>query len=280
TDRSFIATHLNLHNRIDRFLLHYKGSDSHNNFFSILHTDTYAHYTTFQIPFSCETNYFKLAASFDGLICLSDSYQYFGRIIYLWNPSICKLKILRSSCFARKFRDAGTFFALGFGFSHSTNYELKIVRIMYFYNFYMPVYIGKKPPKVEIYSLATNSWRRIGTNAGYYAIQKSSSAYVNGAVHWFASRTGGLSSNVVLSFDFGTEKFGEILAPNFDREGTNNLQVSADVLRGLLILIVHYVKDFDMVESCCIWVMREYGVAESWTMNYSIVPQGSISRSL
>lgn len=144
----------------------------------------------------------------------------------------------------------------------------------------MPVYIGKKPPKVEIYSLATNSWRRIGTNAGYYAIQKSSSAYVNGAVHWFASRTGGLSSNVVLSFDFGTEKFGEILAPNFDREGTNNLQVSADVLRGLLILIVHYVKDFDMVESCCIWVMREYGVAESWTMNYSIVPQGSISRSL
>ncbi|KAJ0098670.1 hypothetical protein Patl1_21072 [Pistacia atlantica] len=235
THQSFISTHLNLRKKSDPSLLHYKAGDFPDNFLSVWHSETYAHYSTFPIPFSCETNYFKLAASFDGLICLSDSYQYFGRIIYLWNPAIWKLKILRNSCFARKFKDCGTFFALGFGFSRSSNCELKIVRIMYFGDFYMPVYVEKEPPKVEVFSLATNSWRRIGTNAGSYAIQKSSDAYVNGAVHW--------------------EKFGEIMVPKFYPDGRNRLRISADV-------------------------MREYGVAESWNKEYSIVPEKSILRSL
>ncbi|XP_031250496.1 F-box protein At3g07870-like [Pistacia vera] len=260
THQSFISTHLNLRKKSDPFLLHYKAGDFRDNFLSVLHSETYAYYSTFPIPFICESNYFKLAASFDGLICLSDSYQYFGRIIYLWNPAIWKLKILRNSCFARKFKDCGTFFALGFGFSRSSNYELKIVRIMYFGDFYMPVYVEKEPPKVEVFSLATNSWRRIGTNAGSYAIQKSSDAYVNEAVHWFASKTRGPSSNIVLSFDFDREKFGEIMVPKIDPDGRNRLRVSADVLRGLLILIVHCVNSIGIVENCCIWVMTDEGV--------------------
>ncbi|KAJ4706739.1 F-box protein [Melia azedarach] len=74
--------------------------------------------------------------------------------------------ILRRSCFAHCFTNHGTYFSIGFGFYQPTN-DFRIVRILYFGNVYNPIYVEKQPPKVEVYSLARNSWRRIGTNAGY-----------------------------------------------------------------------------------------------------------------
>ena len=90
---------------------------------------------------------------------------------------------------------------------------------MYFGDVYMPLYVEKKPPRVEVYSLATNSWRTIRNNAGYYANDTFSSVFLNEAVHWFASKTGEESSaNVVLLFDFNSEKFGEIMLPMYHEE--------------------------------------------------------------
>ncbi|KDO57414.1 hypothetical protein CISIN_1g041477mg, partial [Citrus sinensis] len=126
--------------------------------------------------------------------------------------------------------------------------------IMYFGDVYMPLYVEKKPPRVEVYSLATNSWRTIRNNAGYYANDTFSSVFLNEAVHWFASKTGEESSaNVVLLFDFNSEKFGEIMLP--------------------------IISNLRLIEGCYIWVMREYGMVESWTKQYSIVPRTEKSDS-
>ncbi|KDO37006.1 hypothetical protein CISIN_1g046566mg, partial [Citrus sinensis] len=112
--------------------------------------------------------------------------------------------------------------------------------------------------------LATNSWRTIGNNDGYYANDKFSSAFLNGAVHWFASKTGEESSaNVVMLFDFDSEKFGEIMLPIES-----------------LALIVCSISNLRLIEGCYIWVMREYGMVESWTKQYSIVPEERIVRPL
>lgn len=92
-----------------------------------------------------------------------------------------------SGVLARNFTDRGTYFSIGFGFHYQSN-DYRIVRIMHFGDVYMPLYVEKKPPRVEVYSLATNSWRTIGNNAGYYANDKFSSAFLNGAVHFFASK--------------------------------------------------------------------------------------------
>lgn len=146
----------------------------------------------------------------------------------------------------------------------------------------MPLYVEKKPPRVEVYSLATNSWRTIGNNAGYYANDKFSSAFLNGAVHFFASKTGEESSaNVVLLFDFDSEKFGEIMLPMYHEDGEGESpQVSVAVLRESLALIVCSISNLRLIEGCYIWVMREYGMVESWTKQYSIVPEERIVRPL
>lgn len=140
----FISTHLNLHNNIDGHILHHKLGPSGKNFFSILQNKSYVEHSSFGVAFRSETNYIKVVGSLNGLICLTDSYQFFGRTIHLWNPSIWKLKILRRSCFARHFTDRGTYFSIGFGFHYQSN-DYRIVRIMYFGDVYMPLYVEKKP---------------------------------------------------------------------------------------------------------------------------------------
>ncbi|KAK3218075.1 hypothetical protein Dsin_012045 [Dipteronia sinensis] len=279
TNPDFISTHLNLHRNIDGYVLHHKmaSTGAGLNCFSCLHDKTYVEHSRFDIPFSCESFYFHLAGSLNGLLCLSDSYQYFGRTIYLWNPSIWKLKILRRTCFTHSYSDFTNFFAIGFGFDHHTN-DYKIVRIMYFGDFYRH-YVEKQQPKAEVYSLARNSWRRIGTNAGSYAIDKISTAFVNGAVHWFASKPREACGNFILTFDFGSEEFGEITLPRYQSDGIRP-QVSVTVLRESLALIVSCFNNRELSERCNIWVMSEYGMAESWTKRYSIVLEERFFRCL
>lgn len=171
-----------------------------------------------------------------------------------------------------------TFFAIGFGFDHHTN-DYKIVRIMYFGNFYCH-YNEKEPPKAEVYSLSRNSWRRIGTKAGCYAIDKSATAVVHGVVHWFASRTKGASGNFILTFDFGFEEFGEILLPKYDQPGKATPHVSLSALRGSLALILGWYDKFQRFKRWDVWVMSEYGMVESWTKRYSIVPEERCFRCL
>ncbi|KAL5744974.1 hypothetical protein ACOSP7_026120 [Xanthoceras sorbifolium] len=281
THPNFISTHMNLHRNIDGYVLHHKMATTRTGLscFSCLSYDkTYVEHSSFDIPFSCESVYFQLVGSINGLLCLSDSYQYFGRTIYLWNPSIWKLKVLRSSCFNHNYCDIGNFFSVGFGFDHHAN-DFKIVRIMYFGDFYCP-YVEKELPRAEVYSLARNSWRRIGIKAGCYAIDKSATAVVRGAIHWFASRTKEASgSNFILTFDFGSEEFGEIMLPRYHCD-RGRPQVSLRVLRESLALIVGWYNNYELIECWDVWVMGEYGMAESWTKRYSIVPEERCFRCL
>ncbi|KAJ4706744.1 F-box protein [Melia azedarach] len=280
THPNFISANLSFHKNCNGYLLHHKMGPSGRNLFSKLHMNTCVEHSCYEAPFSCETDFFQLVASSNGLICLSDLHHFFGKTIYLWNPCIWRLKVLRHSCFARHFRDGKFFFAIGVGFGQQGN-DLKIVRIMYSGNFHLPIYVENQPPKVEVYSLATNSWRRVGTNAGYYTIDKLSTAYVNGAVHWVASKTGEgyRFRKFVLSFHFDSANFGEIMLPNYHHDGDgDSRRVSVAVLKDSLVLIVSCLNNYK-IERCYIWVMREYGVAESWTKEYSIVPDERFSRT-
>ncbi|KAL5743269.1 hypothetical protein ACOSQ2_026385 [Xanthoceras sorbifolium] len=270
----FISTHLSLHENRDGYVLFHRCIGG--NIFSLFNKNNYALHSILEVPFSCETVDFRLAGCVDGLLCLTDSCHLFGRTIYLWNPSIWKLKVLRDSCFARQYREVGNFFVIGFGFHHQTN-DYKIVRIMYFGNHFCQ-YVEKQPPKVEVYSLARNSWRSIGTNGGWYTRDKSSTVVVNGALHWFASKTADASADFVLKFDFSVEEFGEILLPNYHCDG-KSFRVSVTVLKESLALIVCCLNGYGS-EHCDIWVMREYGVTDSWTKQYSVVTEEICYRCL
>ncbi|KAK9284483.1 hypothetical protein L1049_023656 [Liquidambar formosana] len=101
------------------------------------------------------------------------------------------------------------------------------------------------------------------------------SGFYNEAVHWVGYHSRIPDENLILTFDVGDEVFGEMMLPT-------NLVCQWDttiaVCRGMLS-VFQYDEHSGIYSSsyrCSIWVMNEYGVAESWTKQFSIDTQEGI----
>ncbi|KAI3971284.1 hypothetical protein MKW92_042234 [Papaver armeniacum] len=128
--------------------------------------------------------------------------------------------------------------------------------------------------KVDIYSLRSNSWRSI-TNTPYYV--KNIVSYerglagllVNGALHWIVYLEME-NRHVIASFDIDDETFTELPKPkHFVEDEFRTTKVG--LLGGRLCLLVG--KCFSEGGGGDIWVMKNYGVVESWTLSFSICAQ-------
>jgi F-box interacting protein len=150
---------------------------------------------------------------------------------------------------------------LGFAY-HSQNSDYKILRILIFYN---------KRAEAEVYTLSTDSWRKVQFELNIGSIVEIVESYCfffNGALHSIASSQ---DYKFILSFDLNDERFREIMLPPNYLDGARRHSQSLAVFKGSLALIVlgeNLVGDRDI---CHIWVMREYGVVESWTKQSVLV---------
>ncbi|KAG5556954.1 hypothetical protein RHGRI_007260 [Rhododendron griersonianum] len=164
---------------------------------------------------------------------------------------------------------------LGFGFDSLTN-DYKVVRVVYPHKLDM-LHCEVSPPKVEVYSLRTSSWKPItasvpSCNMVEFGWQQ---VFGNGAAHWigYNRRQGeGKTHNVILWFGMWNEVFGKM--------GFPEAVVSVFPLF-LGLRAVHNtisVDFYDKMAACTrfsSWVMREYGVVESWTKLYIVdMPDG------
>ncbi|GFP95063.1 F-box/kelch-repeat protein at3g06240 [Phtheirospermum japonicum] len=116
---------------------------------------------------------------------------------------------------------------------------------------------------VHIHTLGSDSWRKV-ENA---PCPKRSpfDPFLNGALHWITDSE--KPSELINSFELETEKF-EFVAPpvHFNILYMNKVSwINVGVLRGCLCICYIY-EDvlFD------VWVMREYGVRESWAKEFGI----------
>ncbi|KAK2969220.1 hypothetical protein RJ640_020370 [Escallonia rubra] len=202
-DSHFITTHLNQSTlNGDNHLVHLPTSPSGKRWCSMLSMDTLDGLSIHEIPFNPEFDTFRIAGSRNGLLCLTDyRFQHYGHTLYLWNPSTQKVNILRDSCFSRK---PDTFVVLGFGFHHQAN-DYKVVRILYDFNLY---FNGGKGPEAEVFTLSTNSWRKIEADGIDFPDEQSMSVFVNGAVHGKASRG---SPERIIEY-IGTSRAGMLIA--------------------------------------------------------------------
>ncbi|XP_023893439.1 F-box protein CPR1-like [Quercus suber] len=198
-------------------------------------------------------------------------YNCYCRTICLWNPSIQKFRMIAAS--ANHFPNC--YITLGLAY-HSANNDFKILLIAVAYG---GIDGEQAPPtEAEIYTLSTDSWRRavisVGSepNIGSHIRLERTYLFFNGALHSLASTQG---HNFILSFDVNEETFRKIMLP---QDYINNgllpiLDLSADidqqqqlaVFKGSLALI-DFPVDRDIGDEIWhIWVMREYGVFDSWT---------------
>ena len=205
-------------------------------------------------PLTCRLFFhFNLIGSVNGLFCLHELERY-----VLWNPSIRKFITLPKTCITVKTSSRNAF-----GFDPRTN-DYKVVRILF-------QDVATKIPVVEIYSLNEGSWRitRAGNSfsPGFYFVEWESSDSVNGAVHFLGKDRDDKSCPFVLSIDLGDEVFRVISVPNGAFSTSDYVRTT--VIGGLLSLLCHDTLENTM-KRCSIWVMKEYGVVDSWTKQFTV----------
>ncbi|XP_059642611.1 F-box protein CPR1-like [Cornus florida] len=205
---------------------------------------------------------FHIFGSCNGLVCLSDNVfdSVFNKLnnLILWNPSIRKSMRLPMSSIGidshglRRVVD-------GYGFDYKTN-DYKVVRISY---------INDLPDaEVELFSLNRGCWRRIcgvGPHHRFTFYPLPCQAFVNGIVHWAGANLDAASDISILTFDMSSEVFCKMKPPPAPPNGWVGARMAVSVLRESLCL-GHF--DF-LVSKVSIWVMKEYGVVESWTKSFS-----------
>jgi len=187
-----------------------------------------------------------------------------SHIIYLWNPSIRMLDLL----LATPSTDEDTRSVIGLAYN-SQNNDFKILRLVSFF------WGQEAEAEAEICSLSTDSWRNVvitmeslrGYEPNFGTIGQFDPPCIifNGALHSVAITN---RHRFILSFNVNDESFHEIMLPPNDLDGVHVCCTELAVLKGSLAVFIYTDDHWGVL--CHIWVMEEYGVAESWIRKYMV----------
>ncbi|KAL4600523.1 hypothetical protein ACB092_11G204800 [Castanea dentata] len=266
TSPAFINSNLTRsHSDSNKLIVRYLDVTPHVERYKLIHEDDNDNNVSssseqiqdLKLPLRGSRSYFQLVGSANGLFCL-----YEGNRFILWNPCIRKFITLPNPSVTAEFSCYPAF-----GFDSRTN-DYKVVRIAYrsFTGFE-----GAKPPLVEVYSVSEGSWRVTSGGDSYppkitMSDWPQQAASLNGAVYFVANDWGDARNLIVLSFDLGDEVFRLISLPNGKFRLHADARVFTSEFKGLLSLICYESWRY----SYCIWVMKEYGIVDSWTKQFNI----------
>ncbi|XP_023918077.1 F-box/kelch-repeat protein At3g06240-like [Quercus suber] len=149
----------------------------------------------YPIPSALHLSSLRIVGSCNGLVCLAQ-YGYGSLIadaIYLWNPSIRKYRRLPDFSLTQYH-----WVSTGFAYQSETN-DYKVVKI---------TKMGAQNHHgVEVYTLSSNSWRRVemslGNNVAFNSGNCWPATFVNKALHWLGEVKGGVqlaNRDLILSF--------------------------------------------------------------------------------
>ncbi|KAK3001048.1 hypothetical protein RJ639_020457, partial [Escallonia herrerae] len=222
-----------------------------------------------EITISHFNHFLQMVGPCNGIVCLTDH-----RDIFLCNPSIRDFKVLPAPSFNYPQGLFSTTLGVGFGFDPYSS-EYKVIRIAELYEDDESGGYGFHSVNVEIYDLSTNSWRKIDTVVPYVWYFPCSEFLFNGHFHWWADDKdhGGES---MLSFHISTEVFQQIRLPDVCAFPDGKERAFLVLNESIALLL------FNPSEQTCfdIWLMTEYGVAESWTKQFTIGPLVQVEQPL
>jgi F-box interacting protein len=115
--------------------------------------------------------------------------------------------------------------------------------------------------RAEIYRLSTGSWSDVKLEGYVTTYFIETPVHVNGIFHWSGCNPGESNTaytKVIRSFDLKNEKFGSVMVPSCLRHG-DDMSFFPWTFRESLCLI-----DDPHDGPCRVWVMKEYGVSDSW----------------
>ncbi|XP_057452332.1 F-box/kelch-repeat protein At2g43270-like [Lotus japonicus] len=206
-----------------------------------------------------------------GIFCLD-----LGGQCELWNPATKELRIIppsplvesqrdqiTSSPFVESQRDQITS-ATAFGFGYDNlNDDFKVIRLLRFFPYLTFSEQDNKPmiqeplPCLEIYSLRSNSWRKLDIDRFLDPLPDTGGvSYLNGMCHWLATGyENHHKTQYLVSFNMSSEILFTTPLP-LDMGRVTKFLV---VLNGSIAVILRYGKTYHISILC------ELGVKESWT---------------
>ncbi|OVA20841.1 F-box domain [Macleaya cordata] len=245
----------------------------YNHLYSMEYYDSSSSNTCYEAveidyPFKSQEYPVEIFGSCNGLLCINPPGP--GCNICLWNPSTKEYKEIPSP---HDQFDINNFLGYAYGFGYDCNIDdYKLVRVICLYGASSDdddeeVFYGCE---VQVYTLGSNSWKHIPFIYPH-ELFVSPGVLVNGALHWRATlcKGGSKATDVLASFDIGDERFEEISLPLVHLD--DMLFITVGALGGCLCI-------FDETSSLGIdvWVMKDYGVWESWTKLFTIAQQSLV----
>lgn len=191
----------------------------------------------------------RVVGSCNGLVLVLNEED----VIFLINPTTLEYRRIPKSPLALPER--GTSIAYALGYDVATD-EYKVITLSY----YEGVHEGDLfCTFVDVYSVRMGIWRRLESLSHHGTIPIHGFAvFLNGALHWLAGKY-----YSIVAFDPSDEKFFEvsILTTTLDDDDDYMHFYDFVALRGCLCMLAsrRNSKEID------VWMMKEYGVAESWT---------------
>jgi len=194
-------------------------------------------------------NQYRILGSYNGLLCLYDINQC---NVILWNPSI-KFKSQRSPTI-ESFDDKMSLKCYGFGYD-LVNDKYKLLVVMQNRR-----KVGETVTKM--YTFGENSLKTI-CNFPCVPMWRLGKC-VSGTLNWVVIKNPVNLERSILSFDFENENYRQVLLPQCDGDECIYTNV-LEVLKNCLCVC------FESRDQSVVWLMKEYGVTESWT-KLMIVP--------
>jgi F-box interacting protein len=211
------------------------------------------HLNRIEPDFKTMRHNYLIIGSCNGLLCLL---QYNLNFVILWNPFL-NMKSHASPTLVSHYGENDHISYYGFGYDQ-VNLRYKVLIACINIDDFSEIV-------TRIYSSGENSWRTIQNFPGDIDCFPSSDdkrvgKCVNGTLNWVVKKNGFSSTQeIIISFDLEKETYGEVFLPQSD-DADNVSNVILDVLSDCLCLC------FDSEKTqLVVWLMKEYGVVESWT---------------
>ncbi|KAL8538630.1 hypothetical protein ACS0TY_000592 [Phlomoides rotata] len=201
----------------------------------------------------------NLVGSCNGLVCLLQDRKNF----VLWNPST-RMSFDLPDARQMSTLDMGSwiFPMYGFGYDESSD-DYKVFAIVT-----SKCYL-RCPPVCKLYSLNTHSWKTLGDCYSPFSSDRMGK-FVNGKLHWFGIIGEELG---LVSLDLKNEVYEMIEQPSSSfiiEQPSSSFAITVPtpalgVIEGCLSVLWDYPNShFD------VWVMKEYGVKDSWVKMFTL----------
>jgi molecular chaperone HtpG len=187
-----------------------------------------------------------------GTLCIVQEVGYYPKCVF-WNPTIDEFKVIPSSPFVPK----PIVVSNGFGYDHVGD-DYKVIRWLSADEYVDPIW--------EIYSLRSNSWRKLDIEMPYGYLKEQ--LYVDGVCHWLTicndDNSAHQNESRLVSFDLHNEVF---LTTPLPTDMIKFWAFHLMLLNGSIACII-----YDQNTTFSVIILGELGVKKSWTKIFIVEP--------